>query len=160
MDLACNWKLTQHQLQVLSGRGGTSGIGVNAFFKGGFLVDGEHISQRDDPFLPSRLRLGFEPPPTINRTRIPENWSFRLLLAPGRRLHGRGELEFFAQNTPIPAAEVFKTIALVYHGLIPAVASGDLHLLRETLQSIHKVGFKRRELTAQSVTVQLAISTQ
>lgn len=37
-------KLTQQQLQTLTGRGGASGIGIHSFFCGGVVVDGGHDS--------------------------------------------------------------------------------------------------------------------
>lgn len=157
IDLACDLKLTKQDLQTLSGRGGTSGIGVNTFFTGGFIVDGGHDFRKSRALIPSRYRRRFEIPPVINRTCIPEEWRFTLVLAPGKSLSGSAEHEFFRRNTPIAPRQVFETIALAYHGIIPAVASGDLRLLRDALESVHKVGFKHRELMCQSSTVKAAI---
>lgn len=153
LDLACDLELTQQQLQVLSGRGGTSGIGVNTFFTGGFVVDGGHDSRRHKGLIPSRFRHNFEIPPVVYRCNIPENWCFTLLLAPGLKMQGASEYEFFQKNTPIHSGQVLRTIALAYHGLVPAVRTSDLRLLRETLDSLHKIGFKHRELIGQSAMV-------
>jgi beta-ribofuranosylaminobenzene 5'-phosphate synthase len=150
IDLVCGLKLTRSEVQLLSGRGGASGIGINAFFMGGFLIDGGHDSRLCEKILPSRFRDPLEIPPTVYRVDIPENWRFHLLLTPGKLSHGVGERKFFERNTPIPHREVFQSIALAYHGLVPAVTTGDLQLLRHVLSSIHKVGLKRRELADQS----------
>jgi beta-ribofuranosylaminobenzene 5'-phosphate synthase len=90
-------------------------------------------------------------------SQIPENWRFHLLLPSGRYLHGAEEFEFFRRNTPIPSHEAWRAIALAYHGLAPAVSSGDLPLLREVLMCLHRVGFKRRELRGQSASVRWVV---
>lgn len=50
----------------------------------------------------------------------------------------------------MPRAEVLETIALVTNGLAPAVATEDLDALAECLFAIHRTGFKKRELDAQT----------
>jgi beta-ribofuranosylaminobenzene 5'-phosphate synthase len=157
IDLACDLGLAQHDLQVLSRRGGTSGIGINTFFAGGFVIDGGHTSRGYGGFLPSRFRHRFDIPPVIHSNSIPENWRFHLLLPAGNYVHGAQEYDFFKKNTPIPAQETFQTIALAYHGLAPAIATNDLRLLRETLTSLHRIGFKRRELKGQTTSVNIAV---
>lgn len=157
IDLACDLRLAQHDLQVLSGRGGTSGIGINTFFNGGFVIDGGHSSRRPAGFLPSRFQRRFDIPPVIHSSSIPDNWRFHLLLPSGTYVHGAQEHDFFKKNTPIPAQEVLRTIALAYHGLAPAVATNDLRLLRDVLASLHRIGFKRRELRNQSDSVKVAV---
>ena|SRR5579863_2812361 len=158
IDLACNLGLAQHDLQMLSGRGGTSGIGINTFFAGGFVIDGGHSSRAHGGLLPSRFRRRFDIPPVIHSNIIPDNWRFHLLLPAGNYMHGAQEYEFFKNNTPIPAQETFRTIALAYHGLAPAVATNDLRLLRDILTSLHRIGFKRRELKGQTASVNIAVS--
>jgi beta-ribofuranosylaminobenzene 5'-phosphate synthase len=153
IDLECSLRLTKSEMQFLSGRGGTSGVGINVFFTGGFVVDGGHDSRVCHGFLPSRYRHPREIPPATYRAGVPESWRFHLLLAPGKLIQGIEERKFFEKNTPIPHREVFQTIALAYHGLVPAFARGDLKLLRDILDSVHKIGFKRRELGGQSSVV-------
>ena len=79
-----------------------------------------------------------------------------MILPPGEVREGPLERDFFRENTPIPAQEVFESISLVYHGIVPAVADGDLSSLRKTLAPLHQVGFKARELAAQSTTTRSA----
>jgi beta-ribofuranosylaminobenzene 5'-phosphate synthase len=157
IDLACDLRLAQHDLQVLSGRGGTSGIGINTFFTGGFVIDGGHSYQGNGGFLPSRFRRRFDIPAVIHSSSIPDNWRFHLLLPAGRYVHGAQEFDFFKKNTPIPVQQVFHTIALAYHGLAPAVAANDLRLLRDVLTLLHHIGFKSRELRGQTAPVNAVI---
>jgi beta-ribofuranosylaminobenzene 5'-phosphate synthase len=58
-------------------------------------------------------------------------------------------MRFFRQNTPIPDADVLSSMAAVYHGVVPAVLSGDLKLLKEALRDVRSTGFKARELRNQ-----------
>ena len=137
-------------LQKLSGRGGASGVGVNAFFQGGFITDAGHYPEDCSGFAPSSGRTPQIIPPVVCRVNIPKKWTFYLLLPPGKRFSGKEEQEFFKQNTPVPRSEVLESIALLYHGVVPAVFGDDLDLLKKSIASIHKVGFKKRELRAQS----------
>lgn len=44
-------------------------------------------------------------------------------------------------------------MAAVYHGVVPAVLTANLKLLKEALQELHSTGFKARELRNQADTV-------
>jgi len=140
-------------LQGLSGRGGTSGIGVNAFFRGGFIIDAGHDPKSTGGFVPSGARRGFAIPPVICRTSIPLRWRFHLILAAPARFAGTREVAFFRANTPIPEREVLRTMALAYHGVAAAVLTADLTLLKAALRGLHSVGFKKRELDNQAAAV-------
>ena len=141
--------VTNEDLQVLSGRGGASGVGVHGFFKGGFIVDAGHKSDPRRSFLPSSFREGFDIPPLITRVKIPTRWRFALFIPKGSRFSGRREMRFFGENTPIPKREALDTLALMYHGVVPAIQQADLAALSSALAEIHNRGFKRRELENQ-----------
>ena len=81
---------------------------------------------------------------------IPSEWRFHLILPPGHIREGSAESEFFGANTPIHQTDVYESISVTYHGLVPAVRDGDLPKLRGALERIHKTGFKSRELSAQT----------
>ncbi|MGB9202191.1 beta-ribofuranosylaminobenzene 5'-phosphate synthase family protein, partial [Methanobacterium sp.] len=54
--------LTALELAKIVGRGGTSGIGVESFENGGFIVDGGHKSNEKQGFLPSSASCATPPP--------------------------------------------------------------------------------------------------
>jgi beta-ribofuranosylaminobenzene 5'-phosphate synthase len=141
--------VSQAELQRLSGRGGTSGVGIHTFFEGGFVVDAGH-RPAVGPFGPSSTGPPAEVPLKICHFAVPAAWRFHLMLPNGLRRSGRAEIGFFARNTAIASDEVREVLALMYHGLAPAVLTDDLDLLATTLIAIHRVGFKRRELEGQS----------
>jgi len=60
------------------------------------------------------------------------------------------EEEFFSANTPVPKKEVLKALALVYHGIVPAVITNDVPLFGKVLDELHDCGFKKRELEGQA----------
>lgn len=143
----------QETIGKLSGRGGASGIGVNGFFCGGFLVDGGH-SNTPSNYAPSSSREGEEIPPLMIRLPFPACWNVHFILPPGQLISGRHEKEFFSANTPIPQEEVLEAVSLTYHGIAPAFALGDLEVLRKAIMAFHKIGFKSRELQSQPNNVQ------
>lgn len=139
-------------LQLLSGRGGTSGVGIHTFFLGGFVIDGGHAAGVG-PLLPSSAGRPADVPPVVVRCDVPPDWQVSLILPDGRRIEGAGELEFFRANTPIPGAEAETALAIMYHGIAPAFLLADLDLLRHSLKALQAIGFKRCEIANQSDTV-------
>jgi beta-ribofuranosylaminobenzene 5'-phosphate synthase len=148
--LAAGQKVSRSVLQKLSGRGGASGIGINTFFGGGLVLDSGHRQDSVPDLFPSSAREPAEVPPVTAWLSVPPAWRFRLFLPPGRRVSGHDEKEFFESAIPVPRTEVLETIALLLNGLAPAVASGDLTGLAECLSSLHRTGFKNRELGVQT----------
>jgi beta-ribofuranosylaminobenzene 5'-phosphate synthase len=136
-------------LALLTGRGGTSGIGVNSFFLGGFLTDGGHPAAPALPFGPSSASRPDHVPPPLCRLHVPAGWRFTLLLPRCAHLSDDAERGVFSQHTPLPEAEVLRAIATLYHGIVPAVATDDLTLLEAALEDFHRLGFKARELAVQ-----------
>ena len=147
-----SWRPSRREMQDLSGRGGTSGIGVHVFFDGGLVADGGHARGREG-FRPSGSAMDVVIPPLIAQHDTPTNWRFILVLPDGARQHAAAELSFFESVTPIPAVESLKSIAACYHGVIPAFVLRDLGGLALALDALHEAGFKRLELKAQASAV-------
>jgi beta-ribofuranosylaminobenzene 5'-phosphate synthase len=145
--------LTPDEIKRISGRGGASGVGVNAFFQGGLIVDVGHHESSEDSFVPSSARQGSVTPPMAIRLPFPEQWRIHLFLPNGLIYEGDGEVAFFQHNTPISAEEVFRVMAAVYHGLVPAFIDNDIRLLKRAITDVHSTGFKKRELQGQTAEV-------
>lgn len=140
--------LSPDEIRVLSRRGGASGIGVNGFFRGGWIFDGGHKAN-DGDWLPSSRRSDFKPPPVLVAPASPDDWHVHLMLPPGAKYSGEQEVALFRAATPMDEREVLRTLAAFYHGVLPAVIVRDLCLLRESLRDVASSGFKQRELAAQ-----------
>jgi beta-ribofuranosylaminobenzene 5'-phosphate synthase len=81
------------------------------------------------------------------------------MLPNGTAASGEYERTFFRDNTPLPDIEVLETMSLMYHGVIPAIATRDLDCLSRALGELHKVGFKKRELAAQTDQVRAMLTS-
>jgi beta-ribofuranosylaminobenzene 5'-phosphate synthase len=140
---------TVADLQRASGRGSVSGVGVHGFFLGGLIVDAgqpqdglSHApSSAASPTSASLLQL---------RTAMDESWVFYLLLPAGMRYSGLEERELFTRLTPIPPAEAHEAISLVYHGIVPSLLTKDLGSLRAAFRRFSAIGFKAKEIAAQT----------
>lgn len=157
VSLLANVKARKGVLQRLAGRGGASGVGVHAFFMGGFLVDGGH-RQTEDPLVPSSARTPSRVPPLNARHAFPRPWVVDLLLPSGKRVFGNEEREFFATHTPMGREDVLSTLAIVYHRLLPAIAEVTFDDFRLGVAALHGTGFKRHEVQAQPVHVQALLT--
>ena len=134
------------RLAAMSGRGGTSGIGISAFLGGGFLLDGGHaVRGQKRSFAPSRFAAKAGQPPLLLRTGFPDTWRIALFI-PNRHqgLSGRNELDFMRANTPIPLEEVRATSHVILMCLLPALRELDLKTFGSGVDALQDVGWKKR----------------
>jgi len=149
--------LDRAMIQTASGRGGASGVGVHAFFGGGFTVDSGHEGAHGAPLLPSGATRPASIPLLVTRYPIPDEWRFVLALPYECEVFSAArEVQFFRDNTPTEKSESLRNLASLYHGVLPAVQLSDLGLLRESLAELHECGFKAREVAAQPACVKQA----
>lgn len=140
-------------LAHLTGRGGTSGVGVRAFSDGGVIVDGGHRfgpGKEKDSFLPSSAANGVRKAPLIGRYEFPKDWRIILCLpkaAPGAS--GQIEKDIFRQSCPVPLPEVEKVSHLILMQMIPALIEEDLDQFGRSVTALRQYGFKRNELALQ-----------
>jgi beta-ribofuranosylaminobenzene 5'-phosphate synthase len=143
-------------LAAISRRGGTSGIGINGFFDGGLISDAGHSGHL--PLMPSSRQSPSGPPPVVVRQVVPADWIFTLFLPPGKRIAGDAEANFFRRETPIDESDVHRAIAIAYQEVVPAVIEKDLNQLGQALERFQSIGFKAREIDAQSPETRACIS--
>lgn len=145
-------------LALLTGRGGTSGIGTASFGSGGFIVDGGHsfgASLEKSSFLPSSASRGVRPPAVVVRHDFPESWSV-LLVIPGTPAGASGgaEKDVFSRFCPVPLDEVRELCHLVLVSLLPALAEEDLDAFGSAVDRMQGLGFKKVENRLQPPAVQ------
>ncbi|MEM1657943.1 MAG: beta-ribofuranosylaminobenzene 5'-phosphate synthase [Candidatus Jordarchaeales archaeon] len=147
-NLDCNVR----RLAMITGRGGTSGIGVAAFEKGGFILDGGHSfgkGKQKEKFLPSSASTA-PPAPVLVRYDMPEDWLFVVAIpAVEKGAHGTKEVSIFEKFCPIPRDEVEAICRLVLMKILPAVVERDLSSFGEGLTEVQKLGFKKLEISLQ-----------
>ncbi len=136
--------LSVRDVARITGRGGTSGIGVAAFEMGGFIVDGGHSKKVKKSFLPSAFSKA-PPGPVISRLDFPD-WDVCLVIPEGRGFFGEREVDLFEKNTPIKLEEVRELCHVILMKLLPAVAEKDIDDFSSAISRIQELGFKRAEV--------------
>ncbi|NOY11737.1 MAG: hypothetical protein GXO67_06615 [Archaeoglobi archaeon] len=137
--------VSPRDVAVLTGRGGTSGVGVAAFESGGLIVDGGHSRREKPGFLPSSFSRA-RPAPVISRLDFPEDWDVYLFIPEGKGFYGMREKDLFERNTPLPLEEVRELSHLILMKLLPSVVEHDLDGFAEAVYRIQHLGFKRAEV--------------
>jgi beta-ribofuranosylaminobenzene 5'-phosphate synthase len=143
-------------LAKLVGRGGTSGIGVAAFDKGGFILDGGHVFRKDKSLKNVKgLKTGFQPssasnvppPPVLFQHPLPKDWFFVIAIPQVKMgAHGPEEIDIFKRCCPIEREEVEKVCRILLMQTLPSVLENDIATFAESLTMLQQVGFKRTEL--------------
>jgi len=141
---AYNVKKQSDSIARMVGRGGTSGIGVAVFDRGGFVLDGGHPAKKG--FVPSR---GSNSPPAPILMRYDFPWWFVCAWPDKKGAHGEAELKIFERNCPIPSAEAAKTARIVLMKILPAMAESDIKAFGEGVNMLQESGFKRIEVDLQ-----------
>ena len=124
-------------------RGGTSGIGVTAFEKGGFVVDGGHRFKDKGAFLPSAASK-VPPGPVLFREDFPD-WDIVVALPNEKGMHDQEEIETFKKFCPLPIEEVREISHIVLMQMMPAVIEGDIESFGAAINHVQTVGFNKRE---------------
>jgi beta-RFAP synthase len=115
------------ELGTLFGRGLRSAIGIAAFTRGGFIIDG------------GRGQLD-QPPPVLVQTDFPEDWRALLILDPrAQGVHGDGETRAFAALPPFPEPLAGQLCRLVLLRLLPGIKEGDIGAFGAALAEIQGI---------------------
>jgi len=137
-------KKTTRELAIIMKRGGTSGIGVAAFEKGGLILDGGHSFGKDGEkqfFLPSSASKA-KPAPVLVRYAFPEDWFFVIAIPHIHRgVHGEEEIRVFKERCPINAAYVGKACRIVLMKLLPALLERSIENFGSGLTELQDAGF-------------------
>ena len=134
------------KLAQMSDRGGTSGVGINAFQVGGLLLDGGHsVSTQKKSFAPSHFATKVGQPPLLIHEVFPDSWGVVLFIPDSLcGLSGQEELEFMLDNTPIPLEEVQSTAHVILMRLLPSLHELDIESFGSSVSIIQDIGWKRR----------------
>ncbi len=124
-------------------RGGTSGIGVTAFERGGFIVDGGHRFKDKGAFMPSAASR-VPPGPVLFREDFPE-WDVVIAVPNDKGMHDQQEIDVFQEFCPLPIEEVREVAHMVLMKMMPAVIEGDIESFGAAVNHVQTVGFNKRE---------------
>lgn len=139
------------------GRGGTSGIGIAAFKTGGFIVDGGHrFPEEKSSFLPSSALGDISPPPVLLRYSFPEV-PLLIVMPNCSRIYGDKEIELFKTLCPQPEWVSQKLSHILLMQILPALVEEDMPTFGKALNQIQTFGWKKVEIDAQGVELQLTL---
>ena len=145
-----NKELDIKTLASITGRGGTSGIGVYAFERGGFIVDGGHTfgkGKDKEIFAPSSVSKNVRVPPLIFRHDF--KWDIVLTIPKGENIHGDREVDIFKKYCPVPLEETQRICHIVLMKILPAIVEGDIVSFGEGINKLQYLGFKKVEVGLQ-----------
>jgi len=140
--------LSIREVAALVGRGGTSGIGVESFEHGGFIVDGGHRFSDKGAFSPSAASR-VPPGPVLFRHDFPD-WPVVIVIPELRGASSQSEVDIFKEYCPIPLHEVRTVCHIILMEMLPAVIEKDIVSFGDALNRIQKVGFKKHEVALQA----------
>ena len=138
-------ELEQPEIISLSGRGGTSGIGINTYFHGGLVLDLGVGAGSDAQFLPSSSAVVHRMPLTLGRIDFPD-WTIGLCIPRACRPKTQAEeLDFFRRSTPLPQAASFEAAYHAVFGLYAAVAEADYGAFCQAVDVMQTTRWKQLE---------------
>lgn len=120
-------ELSAADLAALGERGARSGIGLEAFSSGGFIIDGG--KGKTD-----------RPPPLTLRTDFPEQWRVMLILDPSfAGVSGEAEKTAFAGLPQFPESKAAHICHLVLMKLVPGLKEEDIEAFGSALTEIQEI---------------------
>jgi beta-ribofuranosylaminobenzene 5'-phosphate synthase len=141
-----NWDA--RQIGTFLGRGGTSGIGVHAFFEGGFIWDvGRKFPEIKDRFGPSSECLA--PAPEKALAIIPDDLLIVHFRFNQRGLSGSKEKHLFKGVCPVDPDQTRRIMLLLAGQLIPSIVDQDEQGIQCSIRKIQQLGLKRVEWETQ-----------
>ena len=143
--LALGENYDEKRLIALSGRGRTSGVGIETYFRGGAVFD---IGVKSGPgFFPSSSNLNAgDVAKNIFRCNFPD-WRIEILLMRGvTGLSGGKERLFFEKVLPLSPLYSYKALYKAVMGLIPSCIDGDLGLFQTSIADFQEMEWKRAEI--------------
>jgi len=128
----------------LSGRGGTSGIGVRTFFHGGFVFEIGHKNAQE--LLPSGFVEDLGRSSLLVENGPMPDWEIGIFIPKDiKTLNQNEEKLFFEKTIPIEDKEVFATLYHVVFGLYASIKENDINTFSKALKEIQKCKWKYLE---------------
>ncbi|MBW6518089.1 MAG: beta-ribofuranosylaminobenzene 5'-phosphate synthase [ANME-2 cluster archaeon] len=148
VNLVFDLGLTVREVAVKVARGGTSGIGVEAFEHGGFIVDGGHRFADKGAFSPSSASK-VPPGPVLFRHDFPD-WPLVVAIPDLKGASSQREVDIFKHYCPIPLGEVQAVSHIILMNMLPSIIEADMQAFGDAINRIQEVGFKEREVGLQT----------
>lgn len=131
---------------ALSGRGGTSGIGVNTYFRGGFIFDTGVANHGLRTHAPSSdlIFREHQTPLLMNSVLLPL-WDLGICIPQICTKTEEEERLFFQKNCPIAKSDVEKILYEAVYGVTSSLLENNLKAFCESINSIQQTRWKSLE---------------
>lgn len=130
----------------LSGRGGTSGIGISIYFKGGFVFDTGVTNNADRDLAPSSCFKGddYRKPLIFKNICLPR-WEMGICIPPIQNKTEDEEKAFFDKNCPIGQVAVENILYESVYGISSSLLENDFNTFCKSVDSIQETKWKSLE---------------
>jgi beta-ribofuranosylaminobenzene 5'-phosphate synthase len=149
-----DFKYNFEDVITLSKRGGTSGIGINTYFDGGYIFD-VGIKNDEQVFNPSSVadRKG-KAPLVVHKCELP-NWKIGICIP--TKISNKSEqeeLEFFKTNCPINKTSIEKILYEAVYGITSSIIENDYDVFCKSVNAIQSTQWKdlERQLYGEDLT--------
>ena len=135
----------REEIVTLSKRGGTSGIGINTYFDGGFIFD-VGIKNENDELKPSSVadRKG-KKPLVVYKGKLPD-WQLGICILNNlRNKSGQEEIDFFDKNCPVEKKYIGDILYESIYGVTSAVIEHDYIAFCNSINAIQQTQWKYLE---------------
>lgn len=124
-----------------SKRGGTSGVGINTYFNGGYSFD---VGHKSHVIIPSSVaEKNPRIPLSLDNGKMP-NWEFGLCF-PKERFETQIEADFFNETIPLSDSKVYEILYHVIYGIYASIRENDLNTFCRAIRAIQNTGWKKAE---------------
>ena len=137
---------TNNDVVNLSGRGGTSGIGISTYFKGGFVLDTGVTNNADRELAPSSCFKGddYRKPLIFKNISLP-GWKMGICIPPIQNKTEDEEKAFFDNNCPIGQVAVESILYESVYGISSSLLENDFNTFCKSIDSIQETKWKSLE---------------
>lgn len=139
-------KYDREKLVKESGRGGTSGIGVNTYFEGGFICDiGVKNVHYPSTITPSSISQNNKTPLVMYRHTMPQ-WEIGICM-PKRlqTLSEKEEVSFFKKVRSLQQIEINEILYHAVYGVLSSIEENDLETFNMAIKNIQSTQWKLLE---------------
>ena len=145
LSLINNRQSDKNTLIYYSGRGGVSGIGINAYFDGGMIFD-TGIKKGNKEFNPSNLFESRNYLPLMIKRVETDCWELGLYLNPLiKYITEKAEAKFFQESCPILDNETYEILYHTIYGCLSSIIEKDKNSFFESINQIQKTKWKSLE---------------
>ena len=136
--------LSNREIMQLSGRGGTSGIGINTYFTGGMVMD-LGVENDGGPFVPSSMATTSSLPLVLFSIDMPD-WEIGLCLPKTIKPKTREEeINFFQTSTPISSTQSKETLYHCIMGIYSSVKENHPKSFSLAIKKLQECEWKNKE---------------